>query len=296
MTIVSLAFVAVLTGAFQSVEKISAPLARDPDLGGGQVSSFGFSASGARLLFVADPLADDDVELWSVPFAGGTPARLSARSVGGNFATFEYRAVPGRNLVVYWTDQETASQYELYVNRIDGSTPPTRLHPLLAAGRNAGAFFALTADAVIYRADANTDEQYELFRAPLDGSTAPLRLSAAMVAGGSIGFTEFQNGTFALSPAGDRAWYLADALVDGRTELFSVPVDGSSAAVRLNGNLASGGHVRSAQFTPDGSRIVYVADQAILGRLELYSVPAAGGTAGRLSATPVAGGSVWPEE
>lgn len=290
-------FLAVVpfSSAFQDIEKINAPLARDPDLGGSQISSFDFSASGARLLFVGDPLADNQVELWSVPFAGGPLARLSARTSSASIPTFEYATVPGRNLVVYWTDQDTPNTFELHVNRVDGSTPPARLHPPLPAGRDAGGDFALTADAVVYRADASTDAQYELFRAPLDGSTAPIRLSAPMVAGGSIGFAEFQHGSFALSPAGDRAWYLADALIDGRTELFSVPVDGSSAAVRLNGNLPSGGHVRSARFTPDGSRIVYVADQAIVGRLELYSVPAAGGTPVRLSATPVAGGSLWLE-
>jgi hypothetical protein len=275
--------VALWAGAFQTVEKLNAPLARDPDLGGGQVSTFEFGASGARLLFAGDPLADDDFELWSVPFSGGLLARLSARSANGPFATFEYRAVPARNLTVYWTDQDTPSQFELFVNRNDGGAAPARLHPPFAAGRNAGGDFALTADAVVYRADANVAAQFELFRAPLDGSAPPVRLSDAMVAGGSIGFSAFQHGTFALSPALDRAWYLADARSDGRTELFSVPVDGSSAAVRLNGNLPSGGQV-------------HLADQAVTNQLELYSVPAAGGTSVRLSAVPVAGGDVWLEE
>jgi hypothetical protein len=38
----------------------------------------------------------------------------------------------------------------------------------------------------------------------------------------------------AISPDGEQVAYLADQITDGRYELFSVPIDGSAAPVRLS--------------------------------------------------------------
>jgi Tol biopolymer transport system component len=279
----------------QLVEKLSAPLARDAEGSGGDVFSHALTPNGARILFAGDVQTDGDGQLWSVPFVGGPIRQLSARTTPME-TFFEFRSVPGTDKVVYWNDETTAQVYELHVVKSDGSAPPLRLHPPLPAGRGAGFDFEFAGPWVLYRADALVDDQFELFRMPLDAGAPPLRLSAPMVAGGSIGFIENQRGVLAVTPAGDHALYLADALTDGRNELFSVPVDASVAAVRLNGNLPSGAHVRLFRITPDGARVVYLADQAIVGRIELYSAPVDGSTpAVRLSATPVAGGGVWPE-
>jgi hypothetical protein len=45
-------------------------------------------------------------------------------------------------------------------------------------------------------------------------------------------------------------------------ELYSVPLDGGAAPVKLNGALVSGSNIYSDfQISPDSSRVVYLADQ-----------------------------------
>ena len=63
--------------------------------------------------------------------------------------------------------------------------------------------------------------------------------------------------------------------MDERFELFSVPIDGSASAVKLNGPMAPGGDVAVSfvQLSPDSSRAVYTADQDTDGVPELYSAP-----------------------
>lgn len=276
----------------QAVEKVNGPLAADPTQGGGQVTSFELGTGGARVLLAGDLEVDGHGELWSVPFAGGPLARLSAFTRPENELEIAVRPVPGRRLVVFWTDPDTDRVRELFVVPDDGRTPPVRLHPALTSGQNTGQDFRLTSDAVVFRGDLDGDGDFELFRAPLDASTPPLLLSGTLVAGGSLGFSEFQDGILELTPAGDRAVYLADARIDGRTELFSVPSDGSAPPLRLSANLVTGGQVSQFLITPDGTRVLYAADQELVGRLELYSVPIVGGSVTRVSATPVPGGSL----
>jgi dipeptidyl aminopeptidase/acylaminoacyl peptidase len=137
---------------------------------------------------------------------------------------------------------------------------------------------------VAYRADEETYGVFELFIAPVDASAPAVRLSGSMVANGDVAA-----GAFVFSPDGV---YFADQAVDGRLELYSVPLAGGTA-VRLNGDLVAGGDVGSARISPDGSRIVYRADQEVDERFELYGRALDGsGMARKLSVTPPAGGDV----
>jgi len=93
-----------------------------------------------------------------------------------------------------------------------------------------------------------------------------------------------------LDPSGSVAEFLADARVDGRAELFRVPVDGSESARRLSGALPASGDVREFALTPDGASVVYCADEVANNRFDLFAVPLSG------SAPPhgVPGGGVRP--
>ena len=96
-----------------------------------------------------------------------------------------------------------------------------------------------------------------------------------------------------LSPDGARAVYRASHDDPQALDLYSVPVDGSAPAVRLNPPLVAGGNVEwPPLFSPDSSRVVYVADQDVDGMLELYSVPLAGGTVVKLNAPLIPAGDV----
>jgi hypothetical protein len=79
----------------------------------------------------------------------------------------------------------------------------------------------------------------------------------------------------------------------GKDELYSAPIDGSAAPVKLNGTLPSGGGVLSFLLSPDGARVLYLADQSVNGRFELWSVPTDRSSAPvRVNGTLVTGGDV----
>ena len=77
---------------------------------------------------------------------------------------------------------------------------------------------------------------------------------------------------YAISEDGTRVVYLADQVTDSVFELFGVPIDGSSPAVRLNGPLVDGGDVqRGVEVRDDGRSVFYLADQRIDGAIELFA-------------------------
>ena len=276
----------------QTVEKISGPMPRDPNAIGGSVLRYEFSTQELGLFLTGDLETVDQGGLWSVPFTGGALRRLATFTRFEPEPDLEVHPVPGSQRAVFWADLERANVHELFVVPADGHSPPLRLHPALTTRRETGRDFLLTSDAVFFRGDLDGDRDFELFRAPLDASSPPAPLSGSLVSGGSIG-SSGEERILGLSPGGERIVYRADARIDGVTELFSVPSDGSAAPTRLSADLVPGGTVYEFRITPDGARVLYVADQDVANRRELYSVPIAGGAVTRVSAIPVPGGGLW---
>lgn len=96
---------------------------------------------------------------------------------------------------------------------------------------------------------------------------------------------------WALSPDSQYALYIADVEVDGRKDLYSVPLTGGSP-VKLNPALVTGGNVSRFVVTPDSQFVLYIADQEVDQRAELYRVPIAGGQSVKLNGPLVSGGNV----
>ncbi len=276
--------------------KLNAPLAP-----GSFVSNV--ASTGTRVLFLVSR-NDGSVNLSSVPFDGSaSPAQLHAAS-GPGIAVYRFTVSPDGSRAVYVADHDVDDVLELYSAPADGSAPPVKLSPSPVAG---GAIGYLNDDVqvssdgqrVVYVADHDTDEVEELYSVPIDGSLPPVKLNGPFVAGGDVSFSGLGAARFRISPDASRVVYRADQQVDERFELYSVPIDGSASAVKLNGPLVAGGDVAMAfgtgdfQVSPDGTRVVYRADQDVDERFELYSVPIdAGSSPVKLSAPLVAGGDV----
>jgi Tol biopolymer transport system component len=195
----------------------------------------------------------------------------------------------------------TAAQSVKLNDRLDGPSQGSVLDMVLSTGGT----------RVVFEADlSGADQPAELHSVPLDGSAAPVLLTGSLagsvlefvtggtehvfvrvggVADGGLyripaagGDPLLLNGPenvqeFALDPTNSRVVYVAE-LVPNVRELFSVPADGSSAPVKLNGTLPAGGNVWSLpagniRISPDGTRVVYMADQHELTVIDLYSVP-----------------------
>lgn len=94
-----------------------------------------------------------------------------------------------------------------------------------------------------------------------------------------------------ISPDSRYAVFIADIEVDGRAELYSVPLTGTTP-LKLNPPLVAGGRVRRFAITVDSQYVLYIADQEVDNQEELYRVPITGGPAVKLNGPMVSGGNV----
>ena len=76
--------------------------------------------------------------------------------------------------------------------------------------------------------------------------------------------------------------------------LYSVPIDHSTGATRINGAITGEGWVRSFLISPDGTTVVYYSDQDEFAEFELFSVPIGGGTVTQLNDPLPLAGDIWP--
>jgi Tol biopolymer transport system component len=84
-------------------------------------------------------------------------------------------------------------------------------------------------------------------------------------------------GAFLVSPDSRHVVYLADQDTNGVTEIYSVPIDRTTAPVKRNGPGQRVVYSSSCRprITPDSARVLYVADQAD-GRNELFTTSITG--------------------
>jgi Tol biopolymer transport system component len=252
--------------------------------------NWAITPDGARVVYLAEQQVRFRSELYSAPIDGSSPAvKLNSTLVTGGdvgFASEGYglsayaRITPDGSRVIYWADQTVNDRFDLYSVPTDGSAAPEKVNGALVTGGDIDRF-QLSPDGayVVYAADATTDEVYELFAAASDGLSAPVKLSGTLVAGGDVSRPNFLDRLVWFGSG--RVVYAADSLQDEVVELFSAPIDGSAAPVRLNANMTSGGDVQDdILVSADGLTVLYRADQVADEVFELWRVPIDG------SATP----------
>jgi Tol biopolymer transport system component len=223
--------------------------------------------------------------LASSPLDGSAPAVILFTGI----FVHEFQLAPDGSRAVF-TARATAGLDELFSAPVDGSAPAQRLDPVLVAGGDVVSQgfqdgFGISPDSqwVAYRADQDTDDVVELYAVPIDGSAAAHKLSGALPAPGGVdvGYP-LQFG------AGGRVLFASDPPGPSERELYSVLLDGSQAAVRLN---APSTPITSGfALSPDGSWVVFTAFDS--PSVNVYRVPVGGGTPQILNPPLVAGGHV----
>ena len=251
-----------------------------PMIGGGDVYSLGIAPDGVRVVYTADQVRDGTIELFSVPLDGSMfPSRINGfgTPVGTIISDFIirsdsqmilYRGSPTSTVTHFYSTPilggvqpkqlhgvleyveesydftadglgaiflartDITQNTQLYSVPIDLSTPALLLTPGMDVNANVEAY-TLTTSEVVFRGDP-TPGQSELLVVPQDGSMNPLVLNARLPIDADV--LQFAcDGIF--------AYFVADALLESHFELFRVPLDGSSAPVKLNGPLAPPGPV-----------------------------------------------------
>jgi Tol biopolymer transport system component len=185
-------------------------------------------------------------------------------SLGSTYSSGFKASPDGTRVVVEFSNPGTG-QKGYYSIRPDGSGGIN----LTSTGSGSGGFapeYAVTNERLVLRNDKETALVYDLRSRPLDASEPLIVLNGPLVSGGDV---------LSFRLARNRAVYLADQDVDGLENLYSVPIDGSSAAARLE--TADLGPSAKYELTPDGRRVIYLAATG------LYSVPFGGGASVLLS-------------
>jgi len=237
--------------------------------------SYAFSADSSRLVF-----RTTNGRLYAVGAAGGTAVRLDAAGTVEDFAL-----TPDASRAVF-SAEVAPGRLGLFVVPLDGSVAPLLLSgaPFPGGGGVLPPFlFSADGQRVVFRGDLGLALAEQLYSVRLDASALPVALSGPPLLHRRI------VPDCALDPSGTRVLFRGDLEAHLRFELYSAPVDGSSAHLRLNGELVAGGSVRSFRLGRGGTRLAYLADQSVDERFELYSVRCDGtGASVLLSGDPVA--------
>jgi Tol biopolymer transport system component len=307
---------------------------------GGDVSEFVLNAPGFRAIYRAEQAIEGLVELFVVPLDGSlVPALRSdnrnAISTTGDVASF--RCTADGSKAVYFASQESGT--DLFAVNLVGTPQPVALGAQALA--NVGSTYFLTPDGsrvVFYdnvddhlfsapldgsggseisgnfgrslssfqispnssrvvqmrKTDFYDNDPDVIFSTPVAGGTS-VELNTPRALSGALSNVQ-------ISPDSSRVVYVGVQETAGVVELFSAPLSGDSAPVKLNDTLAPGGDVgmlfsflfNVPQITGDSTRVVYVADRNANDLYGLYSAPIAGGSAPmELAVQPSAGSLLW---
>ena len=227
----------------------------------GAVTGFEGEPNGKHVVYRADENTAGRFELFSVPADGNhEPVRLSADlaqhgEVGPNFAVSDL----GR--VVYVATRDNEGRMDLWVAPSAGGVPAvnltTTLHPLGTV-----LDFDLAGDRVLFRYQIFS--RNFLFSAPLDASTAPVRIDTPDI--------EPTIEAFEFDEAGARVVYQRSASVSSDANgLWSVPYDGSAAAIRLT--VAERQWIQDFAISEDGTTVGFVSQLLPVSDQGLFVAP-----------------------
>jgi hypothetical protein len=226
------------------------------------VVNFQTSPNGNFVAYIADQNRDEVFELFVVELASLAVTQVSGTLVSGG-DVLEFKWAPDSSRIAYLADEEANDVIELFSVQPDGSDkqkPAGNLGPLRDV-----IDFAWSPDSlrIAYLADQSIDDVFDLYSAIPD-ITPPLsgtKLSSGLVPGREI--IEFAWAPDPLQPFNNRIAFLADKVLDGVYELFTVLLSGSGEILVSSNFFAIGQKVETFAWAPDNSKIAFRADQEV---------------------------------
>ncbi len=215
-------------------------------------------------------------------------AVLRARKISGGTPPFadvddEFLISNDSRYVVFAEDREIDGVYGVYSALLSGGDP-VRLTPPARAGRGYPTFL-ISPDSqwVVYCLDVLINGLYEVFSVPISGGT-PIRLNRDLVNGDWVSMID-------ISPDSLRVSFVLTDSYD-HPELYSAPIDGSEASLKLSQYLYIDRKITSTAITPNSEFIVYNVDATTHETFELWYSPLTASDPKTLSGPVVAGGDV----
>jgi dipeptidyl aminopeptidase/acylaminoacyl peptidase len=176
------------------------------------VEGFRITPNSLGVVFKADLIIDEKVDLFSVPITGASPFHLSP-GMHNDGDVSGFMITPNSQGVVFVANAIDPGKEELFAATINGSYL-NRLNANLPAGGNVIDFrISPNSQGVVYLADQGVASQFNIYAVPTVGGLTPTRVNSVMVAGGDVH-------RFTITPDSKGVVYLADQLADGVDELF----------------------------------------------------------------------------
>lgn len=242
---------------------------------GGTVQGLAISPDSQRVVFSADRLVDERIDLWSVPILGPAAAlvQLNPSLVTNGDVKNSFRISPDSTRVAYIADQLSDERFFPYSVPIAGpSTEAVTLYQgiLMTGGDALDLAFTPDSARVVFRMDLAVDQRCDLYWAPADGSAAQSRITnrgSNPAPERSVAFRWY------VHPDGERVLYQFDefAALDERGIGEQRLVGPYIADARLNGVPVAGGKVTFFELFPDGAGLVYRADEIVDEKFELFT-------------------------
>jgi len=226
------------------------------------ISSFRWTPDGARIVYTTAQSAGTIKVAPADGSAAPTVLYASGPSgdVAGHFASGHVRlTADGSRVVFLHRTGDYPHVYRLVSVPVTGGAP-TLLNGTLAPDGDV-LDFVVAGETVVYRAD-EVNGWTELYSVPADRSSPRINISHIAAGNQSV------LAGYVVDPSGTRVVYLAGTV----QRVFSVPVDGSAAAVVLSPTLPFSRDVTSFVVSPDATRVVYRGAPES-NRAELFVVP-----------------------
>ena len=227
--------------------------------------------------------------LFSVPADGSAPPRLVQASTPAPVHA-QWVLSPDSRRVVYVTEGINAGRGLVHSALLDSSAAPVALNTSAIPCGVGNHVISPDSRWVVFRR-VDIMRGVGLYRVPIDGSAPAVRLHDPLPVGAEVEiFHTYTTPLF--TPDSQRVLYRLEQEAPDLTELYSAPLDGSSAPVKLSDEADR--YVLMFRISPDGSRVVFTRSAASLADpFDLFWVPSAGGAPPvQLNAPLVPGGSV----
>ena len=258
--------------------------------GAADVNQFEITPDSTRVVYRGNLVDAGTQELYSAPiFTEGQQVVLSTddTALGGDVEPSSWHLTPDGSHVVYKGRLRSEDSLELFSAPVDAAGQ----QELLSLESPGG-------DVIVGQFDTTPDAQHvvhdvlpasggvQLYSTPIDGSTDAVLLNGEVTPGGNV------EGGWQLSSDSRYVLYVGDLRVEDVREVYSAPIGTAGGQVRLNADPPAEGDATAIRITPDATRAVWQGDLRIDNRIEVFSAPIGGGAVVRLSADPVAGGTV----
>ena len=230
---------------------------------GGRVQDFQVAPDSQLVVYRADEVVDEKMELFSAPVDGSAARVRLLGAMIPNGDVLDYQITPNSLGVVYRADQLVDERLDLGAVGINGGTAYW-LNKEMVAGGDVTAY-SITPNnlGVIFIADKLVDETFELFAVSIVG-TQLTQLNPGLLADRDV--LDFQ-----ISPNSQGVIYRADQAANDVVNLYAVPSVGGVPPTQVNGLLTTGGDVQVYAITPDSLGVLYLADQESDGVDELFA-------------------------